>query len=173
MKYMNRNVPPSQDFIEAKELKSWRTYLTSASSTFTRHPAILSLDLRCNSANHISLPGIMTEGKKCLCYSTKVVEYYPNEWIIDDCLEYQIVPSDSVWNSLGLCSNSSSNSRSSSCSNSSSKRSSSCSSSRHLAPACSGLQCITAAARQGPPVSIELEVNSWRNHAWSSGSMTK
>jgi hypothetical protein len=60
MKYMNINVPPSQDFIEAKELKSWGKCLTSASSTFTRHPAILSLDLRCNSANHISLPGIMT-----------------------------------------------------------------------------------------------------------------
>ena len=61
---------------------------------------------------------------------------------------HHIVWSDSVWNSLGLCSNSSSNSRSSSCSNSSSKSSSSSSSSRHLAPACSGMQCITAAARQ-------------------------
>ena len=63
---------------------------------------------------------------------------------------HHIVQSDSVWNSLGLCSNSSSNSSSSSsCSNSSSKSGSSSSSSRHLAPACSGLQCITAAARQG------------------------
>ena len=62
---------------------------------------------------------------------------------------HHIVRSDSVWNSLGLCSNNSSNSRSSSCSNSSSKSSSSSTSSRHLAPACSGLQCITAAARQG------------------------
>ena len=64
---------------------------------------------------------------------------------------HHIIRSDSVWNSLSLCSNSSSNSSSSSsisCSSSSSQSSSSSNSSRHLASACSGLQCITAATRQ-------------------------
>ena len=41
------------------------------------HPAILSLDLRGNSADQISLPWIMIEGKNRLCYSIKVVEYSP------------------------------------------------------------------------------------------------
>ena len=62
---------------------------------------------------------------------------------------HHIVRSDSVWNSLGLCSNINSIISSSSCSNSSSKGSNSSSCSRHLAPACSGLQCITVATRQG------------------------
>ena len=48
----------------------------------------MSPDLRGNSADQISLPWIMIEGKYCLCYSTKVVEYYPNVCIIDNCLEY-------------------------------------------------------------------------------------
>ena len=52
------------------------------------HPASLSPDLRGNSANHISLPWFMIEEKYRLCYSNKVVEYYPNVCIIDDCLEY-------------------------------------------------------------------------------------
>ena len=51
------------------------------------HPTILSPDLRGNSADQISLPWVM-KGKYCLCYSTIVVEYYPNVCIIDDCLEY-------------------------------------------------------------------------------------
>ena len=54
----------------------------------TPHPAILSPDLRGNSADQISLPWIMIEGNYRLCYSTKVVEYYPNVCILDDCLEY-------------------------------------------------------------------------------------
>ena len=29
----------------------------------------------------------MIKEKPCLCYSTKVVEYYPNVCIIDDCVE--------------------------------------------------------------------------------------
>ena len=58
------------------------------SRTITTHPAILSPDLRGNYADQISLPWIMIEEKNRLCYSTKVVEYYPNVCIIDDCLEY-------------------------------------------------------------------------------------
>ena len=52
------------------------------------HPANLSKDLRGNSADQISLPWVMIEGNHRLCYSTKVVEYYPNVCILDDCLEY-------------------------------------------------------------------------------------
>ena len=57
-----------------------------------------------------------------------------------------IVRSDSMWNSLSLWSSSSSRS-----SNSSSRKSSISSSSRHLASACSGLQCIynSGKAQQG------------------------
>ena len=57
-------------------------------STNHLHPASLSLDLRGTSADQISLPWILIEGKNHLCYSTKVVEYYCNVCIIDDCLEY-------------------------------------------------------------------------------------
>ena len=66
-------------------------------------------------------------------------------------LPVYVVGSDSVWNSLGLCSSSiSSSSSSSRCSISSSSSSgSSSSSSCHLASAGSGLQCLTTAARQG------------------------
>ena len=63
------------------------TVTTSYNSKVT-HPALLNPDLRGNSADQISLPWILMEGKYCLCYSTKDVEYYPNVCIIDDCLEY-------------------------------------------------------------------------------------
>ena len=52
------------------------------------HPAILSLDLRGNSADQKSIPLIMIEGKNYLCYTTKIVEYYPKVCMIDNCFEY-------------------------------------------------------------------------------------
>ena len=54
----------------------------------SKHPANLSPGIRGNSADQISLPWVMIEGNHRLCSSTKVVEYYPNVCIIDDCLEY-------------------------------------------------------------------------------------
>ena len=46
------------------------------------------LDHMGNSADQISLPWVIMEGKYRLCCSTKVVQYYPNVCVIDDCLEY-------------------------------------------------------------------------------------
>ena len=46
------------------------------------------LDHMGNSADQISLPWVIMEGKYCYCYSTKAVEYYPDVCIIDNCLEY-------------------------------------------------------------------------------------
>ena len=73
---------------------------------------------------------------------------------------HHVVRSESVWKSVGLCSSSSSSSSSSSiCSSSSSSSDSSSSSSRHLASACSGLQCLTTVARQGRADPIESQAN--------------
>ena len=136
------------------ECKSVNGNVRHDKSTFSgknvpHHPTILSLDLR-GQSDKPSLDHDRGEKSSLLQYQSCL--------ILSQCIYnrrlfgvpvHQIVRSDSVWNSLVLCSNSSSKSRSSSCSNSSSKSSSSCSSSRHLAPTCSGLRCITAAARQG------------------------
>ena len=71
-----------------------------------------------------------------------------------------VVRSESVWNSLGLCSSSSSSGSSSSkCISSSSSSGSSSSSFRHLESACSGLQCLTTAARQGRADPIGSQAN--------------
>ena len=48
----------------------------------------MSPDVRGNSADQISLPWAIMEGKCCLCYSTKVIEYYPDVCIIHNYLEY-------------------------------------------------------------------------------------
>ena len=52
------------------------------------HPEILSSDLRGMSAEQITLPWIMMEGKGCLCYSNKDVKYSHNVGLIDNYLDY-------------------------------------------------------------------------------------
>ena len=44
--------------------------------------------LRGMSAEQVSLPWIMMEGKGRLCCSTKVVEYIPDVCLIEGCLDY-------------------------------------------------------------------------------------